>query len=51
MLNFKLRKQENDFELEIKVGANNSNSSFWLKLYGLILSLGTVFELFKHFVL
>lgn len=28
MLNFKLRKQENNFELEIKVGANNSKLLF-----------------------
>ena len=51
MFHFNFKKKEHEYELNIEAGANNSNSSFWLKLYGFIMSLGTAIALLKYFVL
>lgn len=51
MLNLNFKKQGNDFELDIKAGANNSNSSFWTKLNNFLLSFGTAYAIFKYIVL
>lgn len=51
MFNLKFKKQGNDFELDIKAGANNSNSSFWTRLNNFLLSFGTAYAIFKYIVL
>ena len=51
MFNLNIKKQGNDFELDIKAGENNSNSSFWTRLNNFLLSFGTAYAIFKYIVL
>lgn len=51
MFNLNIKKQGNDFELDIKAGVNNSNSSFWTRLNNFLLSFGTAYAIFKYIVL